>query len=210
MAGRAGRPDRERTLRGDRLLPATADNGFNPALPERHVDLIYLCYPNNPTGAVLGKDALKRWVDYARREGAVILYDAAYESYIRDPAIPRSIYEIEGAQEVAIELRSSPRRRASPGSAARIPWCPRTAWAGPRRARRRACNALWFRRQSTKFNGGVLHHPEGRRRGVLAGGPEAGARVGRLLPRERPHHPRGRGGHRASPSTAAPTRRTSG
>src|SRR5262249_59035037 len=102
MAGRGGRATSDG--RYDRVvyLPATAENGFNPALPDRHVDLIYLCYPNNPTGAVLGKDALKRWVDYARREQAVILYDAAYESYIRGPAIPPTIYQVAGAQDLPI------------------------------------------------------------------------------------------------------------
>ncbi|MBI1736135.1 MAG: LL-diaminopimelate aminotransferase [Candidatus Rokubacteria bacterium] len=87
-------------------LPVTAENGFEPALPDRHVDLIYLCYPNNPTGAVATRDALKRWVDYARAHEAVILFDAAYEAYITEPDVPHSIYEIEGAREVAIESRS--------------------------------------------------------------------------------------------------------
>ena len=87
-------------------LPCTAENSFQPALPDRHVDLIYLCYPNNPTGAVMTREALARWVEYARAEDAVILYDAAYEAYIRDPEVPHSIYEIDGAREVAIECRS--------------------------------------------------------------------------------------------------------
>ena len=87
-------------------LPCTADNDFQPALPDRHVDLIYLCYPNNPTGAVMTRAGAAAWVDYARAHEAVILYDAAYEAYIRDPEIPHSIYEIEGAREVAIESRS--------------------------------------------------------------------------------------------------------
>ena len=98
MAGRSGAVDASGRYAGFVYLPCTAENGFQPALPDRHVDLIYLCYPNNPTGAVLHTDALKPWVDYARREQAVILYDAAYESYIREAGVPHSIYEIEGAQ----------------------------------------------------------------------------------------------------------------
>src|SRR5262249_57684140 len=87
-------------------LSCRAENDFQPALPDRHVDLIYLCYPNNPTGAVMTREALRGWVEYAREHEAVIVYDAAYEAYIRDPEIPRSIYEVEGAREVAIESRS--------------------------------------------------------------------------------------------------------
>ena len=87
-------------------LPCTAENDFQPALPERHVDLIYLCSPNNPTGAVATRVALQRWVDYARAHDARILFDAAYEAYVVDADVPHSIYEIEGARAVAIESRS--------------------------------------------------------------------------------------------------------
>ena len=117
------------------------------------MDLIYLCYPNNPTGAVLGKDALKRWVDYARREGAVILYDAAYESYIRDPAIPRTIYEIEGAQEVAIELRSFSKTAGFTGVRCAYTVVPKACMGRSASGEAVSLHALWFRRQSTKFNG---------------------------------------------------------
>ena len=106
MAGRTGEIDEAGRYAGVVYLPCTEANGFEPPLPDRPVDLVYLCFPNNPTGAVLGRDALGRWVDWARRAGAVLLYDAAYEAYIRDPEIPHSIYEIEGAREVAIEFRS--------------------------------------------------------------------------------------------------------
>ena len=120
MAGRAGRADEKG--RYDRLvyLPATADNGFRPALPSRPVDLIYLCYPNNPTGAVLGRDALREWVQYALKHRAVILYDAAYEAYIRDADIPHSIFEIDGARECAIEFRSFS-KTAGPGVVSVLP-----------------------------------------------------------------------------------------
>ena len=106
MAGRSRPADASGRYADFVYLPCTAENDFQPALPERHVDLIYLCYPNNPTGAVMTRAALRRWVEYAHDHEAVIVYDAAYEAYIRDPEIPRSIYEIEGAHEVAIELRS--------------------------------------------------------------------------------------------------------
>ena len=146
MAGRAGRPTENG--RYDRIvyLPATAATGFLP-------DLDALPYPNNPTGAVLGKDALKRWVDYARREGAVILYDAAYESYIRDPAIPRSIYEIEGAQEVAIELRSFSKTAGFTGVRCAYAVVPKACMGRSASGEATSLHALWFRRQSTKFNG---------------------------------------------------------
>src|SRR5262245_40334655 len=106
IGGRSAPADESGRYPGFVYLPCTADNGFQPALPDRRIDLIYLCYPNNPTGAVMTRDTLQRWVDYARAHDAVILYDAAYEAYIRDPDIPHSIYEIEGAREVAIECRS--------------------------------------------------------------------------------------------------------
>src|SRR5438094_6475511 len=110
MAGRAGAPDDAGRYGALVYLPCTADNGFQPALPSRHVDLIYLCYPNNPTGAVMTRETLARWIDYARRERAVILYDAAYEAYVREAGVPRSIYEVAGAREVAIEFRSFSKR----------------------------------------------------------------------------------------------------
>ena len=106
MAGRSGAADASGRYAGFVYLPCTAENGFRPALPDRHVDLIYLCYPNNPTGAVMTRAALQRWVDYARANDATILYDAAYEAYIRDPELPHSIYEVDGARAVAIESRS--------------------------------------------------------------------------------------------------------
>ena len=153
MAGRAGRADA--SGRYDRLvyLPATADNGFRPPLPSGHVDLIYLCYPNNPTGAVLGRDALREWVDYARREQAVILYDAAYEAYIRDPDVPHSIFEIEGAREVAIEFKSFSKTAGFTGTRCAFTVVPRELMGRSAGGAAVSLHALWFRRQSTKFNG---------------------------------------------------------
>ena len=107
MAGRSGDFDViKNNFENITYLPCTAENGFKPALPEKPVDIIYLCYPNNPTGTVLTKAALEKWVDYARSSGAIILFDAAYEAFIREDGIPHSIYEIDGAKEVAIEFRS--------------------------------------------------------------------------------------------------------
>lgn len=153
MAGRAGRADA--SGRYDRLvyLPCTAENAFNPLLPSRHVDLIYLCYPNNPTGAVLARDGLKLWVDYARREGAVLLYDAAYEAYIRDPEVPHSIFEIEGAREVAIEFRSFSKSAGFTGTRCAFTVVPKELKGRSASGEPVSVHSLWFRRQSTKFNG---------------------------------------------------------
>jgi LL-diaminopimelate aminotransferase len=152
MAGRAGSPS---DAGYDRLvyLPTTAENRFQPALPERHVDLIYLCYPNNPTGAVLTRPELKRWVDYARAEQAVILFDAAYEAYIRDPEIPHSIYEVEGAREVAVEFRSFSKTAGFTGTRCAFTVVPKEAQGYDSSGNPVSLNALWLRRQSTKFNG---------------------------------------------------------
>ena len=153
MAGRAGAADA--AGRFDRVvyLPCTADNGFLPRLPDRPVDLIYLCYPNNPTGAVMTRAALKQWVDYARERGAVILYDAAYEAYIRNPAIPHSIYEIEGAREVAIEFRSFSKSAGFTGTRCAYTVVPKELQGRSAAGAPVSLQALWVRRQSTKFNG---------------------------------------------------------
>jgi LL-diaminopimelate aminotransferase len=153
MAGRAGRADA--TGRYDRLvyLPATAENGFTPALPDRPVDLIYLCYPNNPTGAVLSREGLKAWVDYAHRHQAVLLYDAAYEAYIRDPDIPHSIFEIDGAREVAIEFKSFSKTAGFTGTRCAFTVVPKELMGRSASGEPVSLHALWFRRQSTKFNG---------------------------------------------------------
>ena len=130
VAGRTGRADASGRYAGMVYLPCTADNGFEPALPDRRADLIYLCYPNNPTGAVATREALARWVQYARAHDAVIFYDAAYEAYIVDDDVPHSIYEIEGAREVAIESRSFSRTPGSPACAWPTRSYPRRRWDG--------------------------------------------------------------------------------
>lgn len=134
-------------------FPVTADNHFVPALPSGRVDLIYLCYPNNPTGTVLTKEQLKLWVDYALEQGAVLLFDAAYEAYIRQPGIPHSIYEIEGARRVAVELRSFSKTAGFTGVRCGYTVVPKELTLTAGDGRQVGLNALWNRRQCTKFNG---------------------------------------------------------
>ncbi len=153
IAGRSGPADESGRYPGFVYLPCTAENGFQPALPDRHVDLIYLCYPNNPTGAVMTRASLRRWVDYARVEEAVIVYDAAYEAYIRDPEIPHSIYEIDGAREVAIESRSFSKSAGFTGLRMAYTVVPREAQGRTAAGAVLSLNQLWLRRTSTKSNG---------------------------------------------------------
>ncbi len=152
MAGRTGPADERGRYAGVVYLPCTAENHFEPPLPDRPVDMVYLCFPNNPTGAVLTKPALEKWVDWARQTGAVILYDAAYEAYIRDPAVPHSIYEVEGAREVAIEFRSFSKSAGFTGTRCAFTVVPKDVTGRTAGGERVALNGLWLRRQSTKFN----------------------------------------------------------
>jgi LL-diaminopimelate aminotransferase len=153
MAGRAGDADPGGRYERIVYLPCVAENGFQPPFPDRPVDMMYLCFPNNPTGAVLDRPALKRWVDWARRTGAVLLYDAAYESYIQDPDIPHSIYEIEGAREVAVEFRSFSKTAGFTGTRCAFTVVPKEVQGRSASGEPVSLNALWLRRQSTKFNG---------------------------------------------------------
>ena len=134
-------------------LPCTAENGFIPALPEKRVDLLYLCYPNNPTGTTLTKEQLKVWVDYARENQSVILFDAAYEAYITQPDIPHSIYEIDGAKEVAIEFRSFSKTASFTGTRCAYSIVPKNLKAYAHTGEAIELNKLWNRRFTTKFNG---------------------------------------------------------
>src|SRR6185436_1710895 len=152
MAGRTGVADERGRYAGVTYLPCTAENNFEPPLPDRPVDMVYLCFPNNPTGAVMTKPVLKKWVDWARQHGAVILYDAAYEAYIRDPAIPHSIYEVEGARECAIEFRSFSKSAGFTGTRCAFTVVPKDVTGRTASGDRVALNSLWLRRQSTKFN----------------------------------------------------------
>jgi LL-diaminopimelate aminotransferase len=153
MAGRSGPSGPDGRYERLVYLPCTAENAFSPALPDRPVDLVYLCYPNNPTGAVITRQALGRWVRYAREHGAILLYDAAYEAYIRDPEVPHSIFEIEGAREVAIEFRSFSKTAGFTGTRCAFTVVPRELHGRTASGDPVSLNALWLRRQSTKFNG---------------------------------------------------------
>src|SRR5882724_10861815 len=153
VAGRSGAADETGRYAGMVYLPCVAENGFQPALPERHVDLIYLCYPNNPTGAVATREALARWVEYARAEDAVILYDAAYEGYIVDPEVPHSIYEIDGAREVAIECRSFSKNAGFTGMRLAYTVVPKEMRGRAPDGTTMSLNALWTRRTAMKSNG---------------------------------------------------------
>ncbi len=133
--------------------PCSAENNFIPALPDRHVDLIYLCYPNNPTGTVITREELKKWVDYALANDSIIMYDAAYEAYIREPGIPHSIYEIEGAKRCAIEFHSYSKTAGFTGVRCGYTIVPLELEATTAKGERVALNPLWNRRQCTKFNG---------------------------------------------------------
>ena len=153
MAGRTGPIAGQGMYQKIVYMPATAENNFVPAPPEEKADLIYLCFPNNPTGAVATKEQLERWVAYAKANKSVILFDAAYEAYISDPSIPHSIYEIEGAKEVAIEFRSFSKTAGFTGVRCAFTIVPKQLLAYSEEARGIALNPLWNRRMCTKFNG---------------------------------------------------------
>jgi LL-diaminopimelate aminotransferase len=170
MAGRTGRYADGRYA-GVVYMDCTRQNGFIPELPAAGADLIYLCFPNNPTGAVITKAQLKKWVDHARRNKAVLLYDAAYETFIRDPDLPHSIFEIEGAREVAIEFRSFSKTAGFTGTRCAYTVVPKSCMAYTAAGEPRALHALWLRRHTTKFNGvsypvqraaEAVYSPEGR------------------------------------------------
>jgi len=133
-------------------LESTSENGFVPDLPDQPVDLIYLCYPNNPTGATITRKQLKTWVDYARENKALILYDTAYEAFIRDADLPKTIYEIEGAKEVAIEFRSFSKTAGFTGIRCAFTAVPKECRAYTTEGERHSIHELWHRRHTTKFN----------------------------------------------------------
>src|ERR1051325_9101982 len=153
VAGRTGAADDAGRYAGMVYLPVVAENDFQPALPDRHVDVIYLCYPNNPTGAVATREALARWIAYARAEQAVILYDAAYEAYIVDDYVPPSIYEIGGAREVAIECRSFSKNAGFTGMRMAYTVVRKELQGTSADGRTHSLNALWTRRGNMKSNG---------------------------------------------------------
>ena len=150
MAGRTGTYDAATGLWSDVIyMPCTAENGYAPELPKETPDIIYLCFPNNPTGATITKPALQEWVDYAIKVGAVIIYDAAYEAYISEADVPHSIYECEGARQCAIEIRSFSKNAGFTGTRLGFTVIPKDI----KDADGNSLNALWARRHGTKFNG---------------------------------------------------------
>jgi LL-diaminopimelate aminotransferase len=153
MAGRTGDYQQGGYYKGLVYLPCTPENNFIPELPSKKVDIIFLCFPNNPTGTTATKEELKKWVDYATTNNSIILYDAAYEAYISDADIPHSIYEIEGAKEVAIEFRSFSKTAGFTGTRCAFTVIPENLKAYTSTGEARALHPLWHRRQTTKFNG---------------------------------------------------------
>jgi LL-diaminopimelate aminotransferase len=152
MAGRTGANVNDR-YEGLVYLECTSDNGYFPALPSSPVDVIYLCFPNNPTGATATKEQLEAFVDYARENKAIILYDAAYVAFIRDESLPKSIYEIEGADEVAIEFRSLSKTAGFTGTRCAYTVVPKKLMGYDSEGNEVGLHGLWSRRHSTKFNG---------------------------------------------------------
>lgn len=153
MAGRTGENDGKGRYGNIVYMPCTAENRFVPELPSVPVDIIYLCYPNNPTGAIATREQLKKWVDYAIEHKAIILFDAAYEAFIRDDSIPHSIYEIEGARQVAIEFRSFSKTAGFTGIRCAFTVVPKGLVAYTKAGQPVELNPIWNRRHSTKFNG---------------------------------------------------------
>ncbi len=153
MIGRTGEADEKGYYEKIVYLPCTEENGFIPALPTGKVDIIYLCFPNNPTGTVAGRIELKKWVDYALANDAVIFFDAAYEAFITNPDIPHSIYEIEGAKKCAIEFRSFSKTAGFTGVRCGLVVVPEEVTGTTSTGERYSFNKLWLRRTTTKFNG---------------------------------------------------------
>ncbi|MCE9589254.1 MAG: LL-diaminopimelate aminotransferase [Planctomycetes bacterium] len=172
MAGNTGAANDRGEYGGLVYLPSTAENNFTPALPTRRVDIVYLCSPNNPTGAVFTRDYLARWVAYAKANDTVILYDSAYYAYITEAAIPRSIYEVPGARDVAIEFRSYSKTAGFTGTRCAYTVVPKSVTGKAADGSRVDLHRLWNRRHTTKFNGvayvvqraaEATHSPEGKK-----------------------------------------------
>lgn len=153
MVGRSPQAGGRGTTAGIVFLPCTEENGFVPDPPEARVDIVYLCFPNNPTGAVATKEQLAKWVDYALANEAVLLFDAAYEAFVTEPQYPRSIYEVEGARRCAVEFRSFSKTAGFTGVRCALTIVPEEVFARTREGAAVPLNQLWNRRQTTKFNG---------------------------------------------------------
>jgi len=153
MAGHTGEANDKGEYEGFVYLPISAENNFTAQIPTEKVDLIYLCFPNNPTGSTATKEHLQAWVDYAKAHGSIIFFDAAYEAFITDPALPHSIYEIEGAKDCAIEFRSFSKNAGFTGTRCALTVVPKTLKGKASDGSEVELWKLWNRRQSTKFNG---------------------------------------------------------
>jgi len=153
MAGNTGDVNEKGEYGGLVYLPVTAENNFTAEIPSQKVDLIYLCFPNNPTGATATKEHLQAWVNYAKANGSIIFFDAAYEAFIKDPSLPHSIFEIEGARDCAIEFRSFSKNAGFTGTRCALTVVPKTLTAKAADGSNVELWKLWNRRQSTKFNG---------------------------------------------------------
>jgi LL-diaminopimelate aminotransferase len=153
MAGKTGVAGTDGRYAGLTYLPTTAENGFNPPLPEGKADIIYLCSPNNPTGALMSRETLTRWVEYARKNESILLFDAAYEAFITEQGAVHSIFEIPGAREVAIEFRSLSKTAGFTGTRCAYTVVPKSLMARNDKGEKVAVHGLWMRRQTTKFNG---------------------------------------------------------
>ena len=154
MSGRSGEFDNEKgTYKNIVYLPVTAENDFKPELPKEKVDMIYLCFPNNPTGTVLSKEELEKWVKYAKENNSIILYDSAYEAFITEEDVPHSIFEIEGAKDIAIEFRSFSKTAGFTGVRCAYVVIPQTVMGYSENGEKVSLNKLWNRRTCTKFNG---------------------------------------------------------
>ena len=152
MAGRSGKADEDGRYEGIVYLPSTEANGFMPGPPDERVELAYLCSPNNPTGAVATHENLSQWVAWARKNDAVLIFDAAYDAFIQDPSLPRSIFEVEGARECAIEMRSFSKRAGFTGTRCAYTVIPKAVMGKSGSGEPVSLNALWGRRHATKFN----------------------------------------------------------
>ncbi len=153
MAGHTGEMNDKGEYGGLVYLPISADNGFVAEIPKERVDLIYLCFPNNPTGATATREYLEAWVKYAREHGSIILFDAAYEAFIQDPSLPHSIFEIEGARDCAIEFRSFSKNAGFTGTRCALTVVPKSLKGKTKDGQTVELWGLWNRRQATKFNG---------------------------------------------------------
>ncbi|EMY75993.1 LL-diaminopimelate aminotransferase [Leptospira weilii serovar Ranarum str. ICFT] len=153
MAGRTGEIGPDGRYSNLIYMPATKENGFQPPIPKEKADIIYLCYPNNPTGTVTTKASLEAWVAYAKKNNSIILYDSAYEAFISEPGVPRSIYEVEGAKEVAIEFRSFSKTAGFTGLRCAYIVIPKELKGRTRGGEEVSIHSLWSRRHTTKFNG---------------------------------------------------------